>query len=340
MMDMNNHIMIVAEMSGNHNGSIDKAIEIIKAAKQAGADAIKLQTYTADTLTLDCHKPEFMTNPKGIWAGQTAYSLYQKAYTPWEWHEELFRVAREEGLICFSSPFDKTAVDFLEELGNPIYKIASPEITDIPLIEYAASKHKPIVLSTGIATKEDIQLALDTCRAQGNDDITLLKCTTAYPTPLEECNLLTMQLYRDTFGVKVGLSDHTMGDIAPIVAASLGATMLEKHFIVDRSAGGPDASFSMEPSEFANMVNSVRNVEKVLGVSSFELSKASEMGRRDARSLYICEDMKKGDVLTEQNLRSIRPSGGLHPKYLLQLLGNRVNRDLAKGERMKLEYVE
>ncbi len=337
---MDNHVMIVAEMSGNHNGSIDKAIEIIKSAKKVGADAIKLQTYTADTLTLDCRKPEFMTNPNGIWAGQTAYSLYQKAYTPWEWHKELFRIAREEGLICFSSPFDKTAVDFLEELGNPIYKIASPEITDIPLIEYVASKHKPIVLSTGIATKEDIQLALDTCRAQGNEDITLLKCTTAYPTPLEECNLQTMQLYRETFGVKVGLSDHTIGDIAPIIAASLGATMIEKHFIVDRSNGGPDASFSIEPTEFAKMVESVRNVEKVLGISSFKLSKASEAGRRDARSLYICKDMKAGDIITEQNVRSVRPGYGLSPKYLPEIIGKRVNRDLKKGERMMLKYIE
>lgn len=335
-----NKVLIVAEMSGNHNGSLRSAIEIIKAAKKAGADAIKLQTYTADTLTLDCHKPEFMTNPKGPWAGQTAYALYQQAHTPWGWHKELFHVAKEEGLICFSSPFDKTAVDFLEDLGNPIYKIASPEITDIPLIEYVAKKNKPVVFSSGIATKEDLQLAIEACRACGNDDITLLKCTTAYPTPIEECNLNMIPIFASTFGVKVGLSDHTIGSLAPIIATSLGAVMIEKHFIIDRKVGGPDAAFSMNMEEFRQMVNDVRNVEKALGRSSFDLSQSSVMGRRDARSLYIAEDMKAGDILTEKNLRSVRPGFGLHPKYLKECLGKRVNRDLKKGERMSLDFIK
>lgn len=331
--------MIVAEISGNHNGLLRNAIEIIKAAKLAGADAVKLQTYTADTLTLDCRKPEFMTNPKGPWAGQTAYALYKQAYTPWEWHEELFHVAKEEGLLCFSSPFDKTAVDFLENLGNPIYKIASPEITDIPLIEYVAKLNKPIVLSSGIATKDDIQLALDTCRSMGNNDITLLKCTTAYPTPIEECNLNMISVFAETFGVKVGLSDHTIGSLAPMIAAVLGAVIIEKHFIIDREAGGPDAAFSMNKAEFAEMVRNVRLAEEALGSKSFDLSASSLMGRRDARSLYVAEDMKAGEVITEQNVRSVRPGFGLHPKYLKDILGKKVNQDLEKGTRFAWEFV-
>lgn len=331
---------IVAEMSGNHNGSLKKAVEIIKAAAAAGADAIKLQTYTADTLTLDCRKPEFMTNPNGPWAGRTAYSLYQEAHTPWEWHEELFKVAREEGLVCFSSPFDKTAVDFLETLGNPIYKIASPEITDIPLLEYVASKAKPVVLSSGIATKDDISLALDTLRASGCNDITLLKCTTAYPTPLEECDLRMIPVFAQTFGVKAGLSDHTLGSLAAVVAASLGATMIEKHFIIDRSEGGPDSAFSMDKDEFAAMVRDVRTVEKVLGRDSFEPSASSIAGRRDARSLYVAKEMKAGDTVDETNLRSVRPGFGLHPKYYSQCLGRRVNRDLHVGDPFSLDYLD
>ena len=332
--------MIVAEMSGNHNGSLNKAIEIIKAAAKAGADAIKLQTYTADTLTLDCTKPEFMTNPKGPWAGRTAYSLYEEAHTPWEWQPELFRIAREEGLVCFSSPFDKTAVDFLESLGNPIYKIASPEITDIPLIEYAASKGKSIVLSSGIATREDLELAISSCRKAGNDDITLLKCTTAYPTPIQECNLRMIPVFAETFGVKAGLSDHTLGSLAPIIAVSLGAVMVEKHFIIDRSEGGPDASFSMDFTEFSQMVRDIRLVEAAMGDGSFDPSRSSVAGRRDARSLYVSKPMRKGDLITEENLRSVRPGYGLHPKYYKDCLGKKVNRDLEVGDPFSLEYIQ
>ena len=331
--------MIVAEMSGNHNGSLEKAIKIIQAAARAGADAIKLQTYTADTLTLNCCKPEFMTNPTGLWAGRTAYSLYEEAHTPWEWHEELFRVAREEGLVCFSSPFDRTAVDFLESLGNPIYKIASPEITDIPLIEYASSKGKPLVFSSGIATREDLELAIGTARAAGCNDITLLKCTTAYPTPLQECNLAMIPVFARTLGVKAGLSDHTLGSLAPVIAVSLGATMVEKHFIIDRSEGGPDSSFSMDAGEFAAMVREIRMVEEALGNDSFEPSRSSIIGRRDARSLYIAKPVRRGDVLTEENLRSVRPGFGLHPKYYRDCLGKKVDRNLEVGEPFKLEYI-
>lgn len=326
-------------MSANHNGSKQTAIETIKAAKRAGADAIKLQTYRADTITMKCDKPDFIINNHSIWDGQYYYDLYLKAYTPWEWHEELFHVAREEELVCFSSPFDKTAIDLLESLGCPIYKIASFEITDIPLIEYAASKGKPIVLATGIADEEDIQLAVDTCRSVGNNDITVLKCTSAYPAPIEEANLNMIPDIARRFGVKAGLSDHTIGSTAPIVATALGATMIEKHFIIDRSIGGPDCTFSMEEKDFAQMVKDVRIAASAIGSVTYERTAKMEEGRRGCRSLYVAEDMKAGDIITEQNVRSVRPGFGLHPKYLKSILGKPVNRDLERGERMKLEYV-
>ena len=329
---------IIAELSANHNGSKQTAIDSIKAAKQAGADAIKIQTYTADTLTLDCDAPDFVLG-KGLWEGETLYSLYQKAYTPWEWHEEIFRVAREEGLVCFSTPFDKTAVDLLEDLNNPIYKIASFEITDIPLIKYIASKHKPIILSTGIAMEEDIQLALDTIRGEGCNDITLLKCTSAYPAPIEDANLLTIPDMRQRFGVKVGLSDHTEGATVPMAAVALGAEVVEKHFIIDRSIGGPDSAFSMEAQEFKAMVNSIRQVEKALGEVKYPKDPSKIKGREFCRSLYVAEDVKAGDVITEKNVRSVRPGYGLHPKYLNEILGKHINRDVEKGTRFELDFV-
>lgn len=330
---------IIAEMSANHNQHLDIALETIRAAKKAGADAIKIQTYTADTLTLNCDKPDFICG-KGLWEGQTLYSLYQKAYTPWEWHEEIFRVAKEEGLVCFSTPFDKTAVDFLEELNNPIYKIASFEITDIPLIKYIASKHKPIILSTGIAMEEDIKLALDTIYEEGNKDVTLLKCTSAYPAPIEDANLLTIPDMRQRFGVKVGLSDHTEGSTVPLAAVALGAEVIEKHFIIDRSIGGPDSAFSMNAEEFAEMVRNVRNVEKALGSVNYPTDPSKIRGREFSRSLYVAEDMKAGDIITEQNVRSVRPGYGLHPKYLLKLVGKKVNQNLEQGDRFLINCVE
>ena len=257
-------VQIVAELSANHNGSLDTAIDTIKAAKRAGADCIKLQTYTADTITLDSKKDDFIIK-ESIWKGQYLHTLYKKAFTPWEWHEKLFSVAKEEGLICFSSPFDLTAVDFLEKLGNPIYKIASLEITDIPLIKYIASKGKPIIISTGIGTYEDIKLAVETCKNNGNNDITLLKCTTAYPAPIEEANLAMMTKFAEDFDVKVGLSDHSMGSTLPILATAFGAKIIEKHFIIDRSVGGPDASFSMNEQEFTEMVKAIRQAEIAFG---------------------------------------------------------------------------
>lgn len=332
-------VFIVAEMSGNHNGSLQLAVDTIKAAKRAGADAIKLQTYTADTLTLDCDSPDFMTNPKGLWAGQRLHDVYKVAYTPWEWHKELFHVAKEEGLLCFSSPFDNTAVDLLEELDCPMYKIASPEIVDVNLIEYAAKTGKPIILSTGIATEEDMQLAIDTCRNSGCNDITLLKCTTAYPTPLEACNLNMIPDFAKHFNVKAGLSDHTMGWIAPVVATSLGATMIEKHFIIDRNLGGVDSAFSMSQDEFSEMVKYVRDAEKCIGYVSYEPTESMIVGRRAARSLYVAEDMKSGDIITENNVRSVRPGYGLHPKFLPEILGKKVNCNLKMGTRFSLDFV-
>lgn len=335
---MNKSTFIIAELSANHNGSIKTAIETIRAAKRTGADAIKLQTYTADTITLDSDKDDFLI--KGtIWEGKRLYNLYQEAYTPWEWHKKLFEVAKEEGLVCFSSPFDFTAVDFLETLNCPIYKIASFEITDIPLIEYTASKGKPMILSTGIAEYEDIKLAVDTCRKVGNNDITLLKCTSSYPAPIEEANLCMIEQLAKDFNVKAGLSDHTLGIIAPVVAVSLGAKVIEKHFILDRSIGGPDASFSLNEQEFTEMVSAVRMAEKAVGVESYELTDKQKAGKQFARSLYISEDIQKGSVLTPENIRSVRPGYGMHPKYYSEILGKTVNKDFEKGDRISLDDI-
>ena len=328
-------VFIIAELSANHNGSLVTAIETIKAAKRSGADAIKLQTYTADTLTIDCNKEDFIIKSGSIWDGKTFYKLYKSAYTPWEWHETLFKVADEEGLVCFSSPFDKTAVDFLENLNTPAYKIASFEITDIPLIEYIASKGKPVIISTGIATHEDIKLALEACIRIGNHDIALLKCTSSYPAPIEEANLVMVKDMADRYDVITGLSDHTIGNTAPLVAVCFGAKIIEKHFILDRSIGGPDASFSMNEEEFTFMVDAVREVEKAIGAVNYNLTEKQKKGRDFSRSLYVVEDLKAGEVITEKNIRSIRPGFGLHPKYYSEVLGRRVKVDLIRGTSLK-----
>lgn len=330
---------IVAELSANHGHKLEVALESVRAAKKAGADAVKIQTYTADTITLNCNKDDFKV--KGtLWDGRTLYDLYQEAYTPWEWHQAIFDEAKKCGLICFSTPFDKTAVDFLEDLGNPITKIASFEITDIPLIEYAARKCKPMVISTGIAMPEDIELAVKTCKNAGNDDITLLKCTSSYPAPIEDANLKTMVDMKQRYGVKVGLSDHTMGFDVAVAAVALGATLVEKHFILDRSIGGPDAAFSMEIGEFAAMVKSIRNIEKALGEVVYPTNPNQIKGREFSRSLYVAEDVKAGDVVTEKNVRSVRPGYGLHPKYLTDMLGKRFVKDCQMGDRFSLEMVK
>ncbi|MEZ4988794.1 MAG: pseudaminic acid synthase [Saprospiraceae bacterium] len=324
-------VLIVAELSANHNGSLKTALETIKAAKRAGADAIKLQTYTADTMTIDSDKEDF-TIKGTIWEGKNLYALYQEAYTPWEWHDKLFATAAEEGLICFSSPFDKTAVDFLEDLNVPAYKVASFEITDLALIEYIASKGKPIILSTGIAGAEDIELALEACRKMGNDDIALLKCISSYPAPIEEANISMVKDFKERFGVIPGLSDHTMGSTAPIVATVMGAKIIEKHFILNRSIGGPDASFSMDEQSFTEMVKAVREAEKAIGTVNYTLTEKQLKGRDFSRSLYVVKDIKAGDVITEDHVRSIRPGFGMHPKFYDQVIGKRAVRDLLKGE--------
>lgn len=324
-------LMIVAELSANHNQDKQVAIDTLIAAKEAGADAVKLQTYTPDTMTIDCDKECFQIDGGTLWDGKTLYNLYRKAYTPWEWHRELFDLASSLDMLCFSTPFDKTAVDFLEQLGNPIYKIASFEITDIPLIRYVARLMKPVVISSGIATLSELEMAIKVCREEGNNNITLLKCTSAYPTSLDEANLLTLPVLKERFNVKVGLSDHTLGDIAALTATALGAELIEKHFILDRSMGGADAAFSMEPAGFKTMVSRVREVETALGSGRYELSEGSLKGRKFSRSLFVVEDIKKGETFNELNIRSIRPGDGMAPARIDEVSGKKACRDISRG---------
>ena len=332
------NVFIIAELSANHNGSLETAIETIKAAKRAGANCIKLQTYTADTMTIHSEKDDFLI--KGtIWENYNLYKLYQEAYTPWEWHEKLFAIAKGEGLVCFSSPFDRTAVDFLENLNVPAYKIASFEITDIPLIEYVASKNKPIIISTGIADFEDIKLAVDTCKKVGNNQIALLKCTSSYPAPVEELNLCMITDLKNKFNVTVGLSDHTMTNTAPILSVAFGAKIIEKHFILDRSIGGPDASFSLNENEFKEMVKLVREAEKAIGEIDYNLTPKQIKGKDFSRSLYVVQNIKKGDVISKENVRSIRPGFGLHPKYYNEIIGKIANKSLEVGDRFDLHHI-
>lgn len=333
---MHNKTFIIAELSANHNGSLETALETVKAAARCGADAIKLQTYTADTITLDSDRDDFVIKGGTLWDGKKLHDLYLEAYTPWEWHAKIFETAKEAGLICFSSPFDLSAVDFLETLQTPMYKIASFEITDIPLIKYVASKGKPIIISTGIATYEDIDLAVKTCRHAGNNDITLLKCTSSYPAPIEEANLSLIPKLAKDFGVKVGLSDHTMGWLAPVVATSLGATMIEKHFIIDRNMGGPDAAFSLNVEEFTTMVKTIRQAESSLGIQDYTLTPKQASGRQFARSLYVAEDIQPGEEFTKMNIRSVRPGFGGHPKKLESILGQKSQKQWKKGDRFDM----
>ena len=332
-----NGTYIIAELSANHNGSLENALDTIKAAKEIGANAIKLQTYTADTMTLDCKKNDFLITQGTLWDGKYLYDLYQDAYTPWEWHDKLFRYAREIGIDIFSSPFDKSAVDFLEQFNPSAYKIASFEITDYDLIRYTASKGKPVIISTGIATFEEIQDAVEICRSEGNHDIVLLKCTSSYPAPLEDANLLTIPDLAETFGVIAGFSDHTLGSTAPVVATTLGAKVIEKHFILDKSIGGADADFSLDKAEFAVMIQEVRDTEKLLGKVDYSMTENKRKSRQFSRSLYVAEDIKKGEIITERNIRSVRPGYGLHPKYIKDILGKKAQFDLSKGDAVKLE---
>lgn len=332
-------VYIVAEMSANHNMDFERAKEIIKAAAEAGADAIKIQTYTPDTITIDCKDECFRTQSK-LWEGMTLYELYQKAYTPWEWQEDLKEYAESLGIDFFSSPFDITAVDFLEKLNVIAYKIASFEINDIPLIRKVASTGKPIIISTGIAYLEDIELAIRTCREQGNKNIVLLKCLSAYPAPFEEMNLRVIPNLGETFGCEVGLSDHSLGSETAIAAVTLGARMVEKHLTLSREDGGADAAFSMEPDEFALMVKQIRNVEKALGKVTYQLTPKQVEQREGSRSLFIVRDVKKGERFTTENVKSIRPGIGLHTKYYEEILGRKAKEDFNLGTPLSWDKIE
>ena len=334
------HCFIIAELSANHGGKLEIALETVRAAKRAGADAIKLQTYTADTITLDSKKEYFKINQGTHWDGQYLYDLYKEAFLPWEWHKPIFALAKEEGLVCFSSPFDFTAVDFLEELNCPIYKIASFEITDIPLIEYAASKGKPMIISTGIAEIKDIELAIEICKKAGNNDITILKCTSAYPADPKDANLLTIQDIAKRFGVKSGLSDHTLGIEAPMIAVAMGATVIEKHFILDKSIGGADAHFSLDEKEFKQMVDSVRLTEKMIGEVDYEMTEKKKKSRQFSRSLFVITDVETGEIISKENIRSIRPGFGLHPKELPNVLGQKFSENQTKGTPLNWDMIQ
>ena len=335
------HTYIIAEISANHCGDINLAKKIIKKSKEIGADAVKIQTYTADTLTIDCKNEEFqIKDNNSLWNGENLYSLYQKAYTPWEWQGELQKYADKVGIDFFSTPFDYTAVDFLESIDVPMYKIASFEAIDYPLIKYAASKGKPMIISVGISSFEEIQGAIDACKSVGNNDITILKCTSAYPAKLEDMNLNTIRDMYEKFasqGVKIGLSDHSMSIIPPVAAVAMGAKVIEKHFTLDRALGGADSGFSLNKEEFAEMIKAVRNTEKALGKVDYTVSKNN---RKFARSLYVVKDIKKGEKFTAENIRSIRPSNGLHPKYYENILGKTANCDLKFGTPLKKEYIK
>ncbi|MEW6005435.1 MAG: pseudaminic acid synthase [Stygiobacter sp.] len=331
---------IIAELSANHNQKFDIAIQSIKAIKECGADAVKLQTYTPDTITINSDKEYFQIKQGTIWDGTTLYELYKQAFTPWDWQPKLKEYAESLGLICFSSPFDKTAVDFLEVLNVPAYKVASFEITDLPLIEYIAKKNKPIIISTGIATLEEIDEVVKICKDAGNDKIILLKCTSEYPAPIEDANLSAIKFLNDKYNVIAGLSDHTLGIDVPIASVALGAKVIEKHFILDRNIGGPDSSFSLEPNEFKQMVESIRNVEKAIGKPKFELSEKILKSRKFARSLFVVENIEQGEIFTEQNVRSIRPNYGLAPKYLKDVLGRKAKTKIEKGTPLSWDLIE
>lgn len=336
----NSPAFIVAELSANHKQDYDIAVKTIYKAREVGADAIKLQTYTPDTITIDCRSGLFKIEHNSIWDGKYMYDLYKEAYTPWEWQPELKKIAQSIGLEFFTSPFDFTAVDFLEKMNVDAYKIASLEIVDIPLIEYAASKGKPMIIATGIAREEDIAEAVSACKRMGNENIILLKCTSTYPTPFEDMNLLTIPDMEKRFDVLTGLSDHSLGITAPVAAVTLGAKVIEKHFILDKKSGSPDAAFSLDPGEFSLMVKSVREAEKALGKVSYDLNARSLKSREHARSLFIVKDIKAGEELTPSNVRSIRPGYGLHPKYYKMVLGKKAVKDIERGTPLSWDLIK
>ncbi|MBU0675237.1 MAG: pseudaminic acid synthase [Proteobacteria bacterium] len=324
-------VYIIAEMSANHHGDFNQAVEIIRAAKESGADAIKLQTYTPDTMTIRSNRPEFQIGAGTIWEGRGLYELYEEAMTPWEWHVQLRKVAREEGLDFFSAAFDATAVDFLEELEVPVHKIASFENGDLPLIQKAAATGKPLIISTGMASLSEIDQAVRTARLAGADGVALLKCTSAYPAPPEEMNLKTIPHLAGAFGLPVGLSDHSMGPAVPVAAVALGAAIIEKHLTLSRAIAGPDSSFSMEPAEFAAMVKAVRVAEQALGRISYEVGAKEAAGRVFRRSLFVVAGMKADEIFTRNNVRSIRPGHGMEPVLLDTVLGRRATADIEPG---------
>lgn len=323
---------IIAEISGNHNQSIERACEIVKAAKEAGADAVKLQTYTADTMTLNLREREFFVSDKeNIWQGQSLYELYEKAHTPWEWHKEIFRYAKELGILCFSTPFDDTAVDFLEELDVPCYKIASFENTDIPLLKKIAQTKKPIIMSTGMATFRELATSLDVLEEAGCKDLILLKCTSAYPSIEKHANMQTIPHMKEAFGVNVGLSDHSMGIAVPLVATALGACVIEKHLTLSREDGGVDSSFSLTPQEFSMLVRESANAFDALGKISYGPTEKEKKSIVYRRSVYVSKNIRKGEVLTKENTKIIRPSYGLKPEFYELVLGRVANRDIEIG---------
>ena len=330
---------IVAEVSANHLQDYGRAEEIIRAAKEAGADAVKLQTYTPDTITLNCDNEYFQITQGTIWDGTTLYKLYQTAYTPWEWQPKLKKFANELGMECFSSPFDHSAVDFMEEMDMPAYKIASFEINDIPLIRKIARLGKPVIFATGIAYLEDIERALRVCKEEGNERVVLLKCTSTYPSPYEDMNLKVIPNMAQVFDCIAGLSDHSMGNAVATAGVALGAKMVEKHLILSREDGGPDAAFSMEPAEFKRMTEEIRIVEKALGKVTYELTEKQKRSREDGRSLFVVKDMKEGEAFTEENVRSIRPAFGMHTMYYEEILGKTAGCDIAKGTPLAWEYI-
>jgi pseudaminic acid synthase len=333
-------VYIIAEISANHNQSYDEAVRLIHAAKRAGADAVKLQTYTPDTITLDCSNENFLIGKGTLWAGRRLYDLYGEAYTPWEWHAGLFEEAKKQGIDIFSTAFDPTAVDFLEGLSVPVHKIASFEMVDIPLIEKMASTGKPLIISTGMATLGEIEEAVHTARAAGAKQIALLKCTSAYPAPADEMNLRTIPHLAEAFDVSVGLSDHTLGMEVPVVAVSMGASMIEKHFTLSRAQSGPDSAFSLEPQEFAGMVKAIRMAERAMGKVHYGVSETEAKSRVFRRSLFAVKDIRAGDVFTGDNVRSIRPSAGLHPRYLSKILGRNARKDICFGTPMSWDLVD
>lgn len=331
---------VIAEMSGNHNMDYSRAEMLVRAAADAGVDAIKLQTYTADTITLNSDNPIFRTEDGSLWENRTLYDLYQEAYTPWEWQPELKELADKLGILLFSSPFDVTSVDFLEKMNVPAYKIASFEINDTQLLKKVARTGKPIIISTGIARMEDIELAIETCKENGNEQIVLLKCTSAYPAPYGEMNLRMIPNMKETFQCSVGLLDHSLGDEVALAAVTLGANVIEKHFTLKRSDGGVDSEFSMEVEEMRSMVNRIRNIENALGKVDYSLSEVMKRERHFSRSLFVCKPIKKGELITEDNIRSVRPNNGLPVKYYDELLGKKAARDLEFAKPLEWADIE